>query len=194
MADPIVLKRKLIITFTIMLVLILMGGALGWILTQKIERNSKIVDVVHQFKEAELQLRREEKNLLIRGYSQERFLRWQNAKEQFHQRFGELMGMEALSDSEINEIKADYSEMSSTYNNFFEQIRSNALNQDGINKYSEQFKVIGRRTLGMINNILSREAQISAKTDSQADILIAAFTIIFVATSGFLIVNVLKHL
>ncbi len=177
-----------------MLVLILMGGALGWILTQKIERNSKIVDVVHQFKEAELQLRREEKNLLIRGYSQERFLRWQNAKEQFHQRFGELMGMEALSDSEINEIKADYSEMSSTYNNFFEQIRSNALNQDGINKYSEQFKVIGRRTLGMINNILSREAQISAKTDSQADILIAAFTIIFVATSGFLIVNVLKHL
>jgi len=194
LADPIVLKRKLIITFTIMLVLILMGGALGWILTQKIERNSKIVDVVHQFKEVELQLRREEKNLLIRGYSQERFLRWQNAKEQFHQRFGELMGMEALSDSEINEIKADYSEMSSTYNNFFEQIRSNALNQDGINKYSEQFKVIGRRTLGMINNILSREAQISAKTDSQADILIAAFTIIFVATSGFLIVNVLKHL
>ncbi len=177
-----------------MIVLILMGGALGWILTQQIERNSKIIDVVHQFKEAELQLRREEKNLLIRGYSQDRFLRWQNAKEQFHQKFGELMGMEALSDSEINEIKVDYSEMSSTYNNFFEQISSNLLNQDGINKYSEQFKVIGRRTLEMINNILSREAQISAKTDSQAYILIASFTIIFVATSAFLIVNVLKHL
>jgi hypothetical protein len=46
----------------------------------------------------------------------------------------------------------------------------------------------------MINNILAREQNISAKTDWQADILIVIFLVVFIATAGFLIINVLKHL
>jgi hypothetical protein len=194
MGEPRILKKKIFITFSIIILLIFCSGVLGWILTQKIENSNKVIDVTHKLKEAELQLRREEKNLLIRGYSQLRYLRWQKAKEDFHQRFGELIGMKALNDTEITTIKADYTEMSGTYNKFFDEIRSNSLGQNEIIEYDEQFKKIGRRTLEMINSILLREQTVSASTDSQANILIIIFLVIFIATAGFLIVNVIKHL
>lgn len=194
MGDSKILRKKILITFSIMILLILGSGVLGWIFTQKIEKSDSITDTVHLLKEAELQLRREEKNLLIRGYSQQRYLRWQQAKENFHQKFGELIGLKALTVAEINALKKDYTEMSNTYNKFFDEIRSNALIQDDIIKYDTQFKKIGRKTLEMINSILSREQVVSVKTDSQADILIAVFLIVFIATASFLIVNVLKYL
>ena len=194
MGEPKILKKKLFLTFSIIIVLIFLSGILGWILTQKVEKSNKIIDVVHSLKEAELQLRREEKNLLIRGYSQQRYLRWQKSKEDFHQRFGELIGMKALNDSEIANIKNDYTEMSGSYNKFFDDIRSNTLTQNEIVNYDEQFKKIGRKTLEMINSILSREQKVSSSTDSQANILIAVFLIIFISTAVFLIVNVIKHI
>lgn len=194
MGDQKILKKKIYITFSIMILLILCSGVLGWVFTQKIEKSDNITGTVHLLKEAELQLRREEKNLLIRGYSQQRYLRWQKAKENFHQKIGELTGLKALTDNEINELKKDYSEMSDTYNKFFDEMRSNALTQAEVINYDTQFKKIGRKTIEMINSILSREQAISAKTDSQADILITVFLIVFIATASFLIVNVLKYL
>jgi len=194
MGDLKILKKKIFITFSIMLLLIIGSGVLGWIITKQLEKSTKITEVVHILKESELQLRREEKNLLIRGYSQQRFLRWQKAKEEFHQKFGELIGMKALKDSEIEELRNDYSEMSDNYNQFFDVIRSSALSVEEIAKYDQEFKNIGRKTLQMINEILSREHNISSGRDSQADILIAVFLIVFVLTAGFLIVNVLKQI
>ncbi len=194
MSEPKILKKKIFITFSVIIVLIICSGILGWILTQKIEKSNKITDVVHNLKESELQLRREEKNILIRGYSQQRYLRWQKAKEDFHRNFGELIGMEALSGSEINNLKTEYTEMSETYNQFFDVIRTKALTQDEISNYDNQFKNIGRKTLTMVNDILSREQVNSARTDSLADLIIIIFLIVFIAASGFLIVNVLKHL
>ena len=177
-----------------MLFLIIGSGVLGWILTRQIENSTKIIEVVHLLKESELQLRREEKNLLIRGYSQDRYLRWQKAKEDFHQKFGELIGMKALNEDEINALREDYSEMSDQYSQFFDFIRSNSLNAKEIADYDQVFKQTGRKTLEMINNILSREHNISSSRDWQADILIAVFLIVFVITAGFLIINVLKHI
>ena len=194
MSDLKILKRKILITFTIMLLLIIGSGVLGWILTRQIEKSTQIIEVVHLLKESELQLRREEKNLLIRGYSQDRYLRWQKAKEDFHQKFGQLIGMRALKADEINELKVDYSEMSDNYNQFFDVIRSTDLSSQEISGYDQEFKKTGRKTLEMINNILAREHNISNSRDSQADILIAVFLIVFVITAGFLIINVLKHI
>ena len=194
MGESKILRKKIFITFSIMILLIIGSGVLGWIFTQKIEKSDSITDTVHLLKEAELQLRREEKNLLIRGYSQQRYLRWQKAKEDFHQKFGELIGLKALTNMEISELKKDYTEMSDTYNKFFDEIRSDALSRNEIIKYDTQFKNIGRKTIDLINSILSREQVVSAKTDSQADILIAVFLIVFIGTASFLIINVLKYL
>lgn len=194
MGDMKILKRKIFITFSIMLLLIIGSGVLGWILTRQIEKSNNIIEVVHFLKESELQLRREEKNLLIRGYSQDRYLRWQKAKEDFHQKFGELIGMKALNQKEIDELKNDYSEMSDNYNQFFDDIRSDTLSREQIYGYDQKFKKTGRKTLEMINSILTREHHVSSSKDSQADILIAIFLIVFVITAGFLIVNVLKHI
>ncbi len=188
------LKKKIIITFSVMTLLIFGTGVLGWILTQKVEKSNTIIEKVHLFKEAELQLRREEKNLLIRGYSQQRYLRWQKAKEDFHQLVGELVGMKALTAEETSEIKSNYSEMSDAYNKFFHEIQSSKLDEAEILKYDDQFKKLGRRTLEIINSILTREQAVSTKNDFGADILIIIFLIIFVATATFLIINVLKHL
>ena len=156
-----ILKKKLIIIFSIMIVLIFGSGVLGWIFTQQTEKSNKIIQVIHLFKESELQLRREEKNLLIRGYSQQRYIRWQKANEDFHRDFGMLIGLNALNNTEIDEIKSEYSEMSDTYTNFFNDIRLNVLSQKEIVNYDEQFKKIGRRTLKMINKILVHEQKIS---------------------------------
>jgi hypothetical protein len=194
MSDKNVLKKKIFITFTIMTILIFGTGVLGWILTKQVEKSNRIIDTIHLLKESELQLRREEKNLLIRGYSQDRYLRWQTAKEDFHQKFGELIGMGALTDTEMNEIKTDYSEMSDTFKSFFNEILSKQLSQEEIINYDEQFKKIGRKTIEMINNILAREQSMSHVKDTQADVLIVIFLVIFISTAGFLIVNVLKHL
>ena len=161
-----ILRGKIIFSFVVILTLILGSGVLGWILTQRIETSNKIIDTTHLFKEAELQLRREEKNLLIRGYSSERFLQWQKAKEDFHQRFGELIGLSALSKDEISKIKMNNTIMSETYNKFFDEIKADKLNDNGKAQYDEQFKKIGRETLNIINNILSKEQAAASKNDS----------------------------
>ena len=189
-----ILRGKIIFSFVVILTLILGSGVLGWILTQRIETSNKIIDTTHLFKEAELQLRREEKNLLIRGYSSERFLQWQKAKEDFHQRFGELIGLSALSKDEISKIKMNNTIMSETYNKFFDEIKADKLNDNGKAQYDEQFKKIGRETLNIINNILSKEQAAASKNDSGTDILILVFLVIFISTATFLIINVLKHL
>jgi CHASE3 domain sensor protein len=188
------LRKKIILSFSVMIILILGSGVLGWFLTQQIERSGKIIERVHLFKEAELQLRREEKNLLIRGYSQQRYLRWQKAKEDFHRLFGELIGLNALTGNEINNLKEEYTEMSDTYNKFFDDIRTTKLSEDEILKYDSQFKTIGRKTLEMINTILTREQEVETKNNLGTDIVIVIFIIIFIATAAFLIINVLKHL
>ena len=188
------LRKKIILSFSVMIILILGSGVLGWFLTQQIERSGKIIERVHLFKEAELQLRREEKNLLIRGYSQQRYLRWQKAKEDFHRLFGELIGLNALTGNEINNLKEEYTEMSDTYNKFFDEIRTTKLSEDEILKYDSQFKTIGRKTLEMINTILTREQEVETKNNLGTDIVIVIFIIIFIATAAFLIINVLKHL
>lgn len=188
------LKKSLILTFVIIIILIFCSGALGWILTQRIEKNEKAINAVHFLKESELQLRREEKNLLLRGYSDQRYLRWQKAKEDFHEWLGELDGLDALQGSENNELKTDHSENSNTYHKFFENIRSGSLSETEIAGYDEQFKIIGRRTLKTINTILSREQIVSSKTDSMSNILILAFLIIFITSTVFLIINVIKHI
>lgn len=194
MGDIKILKRRIFITFSVMLVLIIGSGVLGWILTRQIENSTRVIEVVHMLKESELQLRREEKNLLIRGYSQERYLRWQKANEDFHQKFGELIGLKALNQTEINALKTDYTEMSDNYKQFFDDIRSNTLNQEQIARYDQEFKQTGRKTLEMINSILNREHEMTAGNEWQADILIAIFLIVFIVTAGFLIINVLKHI
>jgi Tfp pilus assembly protein PilX len=189
-----ILRGKIIFSFVVIVLLILGSGIFGWVLTQRIETSNKIIDNIHLFKEAELQLRREEKNLLIRGYSYQRFLQWQKAKEDFHQRFGELIGLNALSKSEIKKIKMNNSLMSETYNRFFDEIKSNTLGNTGKAQFDEQFKKIGRETLNIINNILINEQDSSSKNDSGTDFLILFFLVVFVATATFLIINVLKHL
>jgi hypothetical protein len=189
-----ILRKKIIFSFSVMIILILGSGVLGWFLTQQIERSSKIIDRVHLFKEAELQLRREEKNLLIRGYAPQRYLRWQKAKEDFHRLFGELIGLNALTGDEISNLKKEYSEMSDTYNKFFDEIRINKLSEDETIKYDMEFKTIGRKTLEMINSILTREEKVESKNNLGTDVIIVIFIIIFVATAGFLIINVLKNL
>lgn len=193
-SSPQRLKKKVILSFSIIIILILCSGALGWVITQQIEQGDKTTDTVHLFKEAELQLRREEKNLLIRGYSVERFHRWQEAKEDFYQRLGELIGLKALNDDEIKELKSSNSEMSDAYKDFFDDIKSGKLTENKAAQYDYQFKTIGQRSLGLIDSILAREQTISRELDSRADLLIIIFFVVFVGTTSFLVINVLRNL
>ena len=189
-----VLKNKIIFSFAIMIVLILISGFLGWWLTQKIEKSEKTTETIHRLKEDELQLRREEKNLIIRGYSEERFRRWQQAKEDFNQQFGQLIGMNVMTDEEIKDVKKTISEMTEAYNEFFHDIKSHNLTDEEIQRFDEHFKKIGRGSLVIIDELLQKEISNSNSVNWQTDILIVSFSIIFILISGFLVINVLRHL
>lgn len=188
------LKNRVIFSFVVIILLILTSGVLGWLLTKQVEKSDSIIETVHQFKEDELQLRMEEKNLIIRGYSHQRLERWQSAKEDFNQRFGELVGMGALTKDEITKLKAANSEMSKTYNQFFHDIQNHKLSDDEIEQYDAHFKKLGRGSLEIINNILKKEITNSKNVDSRTDILIIIFSVVFVLIAAFLVVNVLKNL
>ena len=188
------LKNKVIFSFVVIIILIFTSGALGWLLTKQVERSDSIIETVHQFKEDELQLRREEKNLIIRGYSHERLERWQIAKEDFNQRFGELVGMGALTKDEIKKLKATISEMSAAYNHFFHDIQNHKLSDDEIAQYDAHFKKLGRGSLVIIDTILKTETENSKSVDSTTDLLIIIFSVVFVLITAFLVVNVLKNL
>ncbi len=188
------LKKKVVLSFSIIIVLILCSGALGWILTQDIENVDKTTETVHRFKEAELQMRREEKNLLIRGYSAERYHRWQKAREDFYQNLGELIGRRALSNEETNELRSGNSQLSDAYKDFFEDIKSGKLTDAKADTYDREFKQLGQRSLELIDGILAREEAVSSKMDSRADLLVFAFLVVFVGTTSFLVVNVLRNL
>ncbi len=188
------LRKKIIFSFVIMVLLILTSGILGWKLTKQVEKSESIIETVHLFKEAELQLRREEKNLIIRGYSEERLVRWQNAKDNFNQSFGQLVGLDALNQDEINQIKSTITQMSDSYNKFFHDIQDHNLSGDEISQYDAQFKKIGRGSLVIIDEILQREMASSISSNSQTNVLIVIFSVIFILIAIFLVTNVLKHL
>jgi CHASE3 domain sensor protein len=188
------LKNKIIFSFVVIIFLILTSGVLGWLMTKEVERSDSVIETVHQFKEAELQLRREEKNLLIRGYSHQRLERWQTAKEDFNQRFGELVGMGALTKDEIKELKATIAEMSTAYNQFFHDIQNHKLRDDEITQYDAHFKKLGRGSLVIIDNILKNEIENSTDVNAKTDLLIIIFSVVFVLIAAFLVVNVLKNL
>ncbi len=188
------LKNRVIFSFVVIIILILISGILGWFLTKQVERSDSIIETVHKFKEDELQLRREEKNLIIRGYSHQRLERWQIAKEDFNQRFGELVGKDALTKEEIGKLKATISEMSKAYNQFFHDIQNHKLGDDEIAQYDAHFKKLGRGSLVIIDDILKNEMQNSKNVDSRTDILIVIFSVVFVLIAAFLVVNVLKNL
>ena len=188
------LKRKIILSFSIIIILILCSGALGWELTRDIEAIDRTNETIHLFKEAELQLRREEKNLLIRGYSIERFHRWEKAKEDFYQKLGELTGLKAFSENEVNELKSGNSAMSEIYREFFEDVKSGQMTESKSARYDAEFKAIGQQSLTIIDAALERGGSISKKMNSRADLLIIVFSIVFVGTTSFLVVNVLRSL
>jgi CHASE3 domain sensor protein len=188
------LKNKIIFSFVVIIFLILTSGVLGWLMTKEVERSDSVIETVHQFKEAELQLRREEKNLLIRSYSHQRLERWQTAKEDFNQRFGELVGMGALTKDEIKELKATIAEMSTAYNQFFHDIQNHKLSDDEITLYDAHFKKLGRGSLVIIDNILINEIENSTDVNAKTDLLIIIFSVVFVLIAAFLVVNVLKNL
>jgi preprotein translocase subunit SecF len=188
------LKKKVILSFSVIIALILCSSALGWEITQQIEKTGTTTETVHLFKEAELQLRREEKNLLIRGYSLERFHRWQKAKEDFYQRLGELIGLKALDDNEITELKSGNSAISDAYTKFFDDIKSGKLTEAEAAQYDSEFRQIGQRSLQLIDGVLAREHAISRDMDSRADLLIIFFSVVFVGTTSFLVINVLRDL
>lgn len=188
------LKRKIILSFSIIIVLILCSGALGWELTRDIEAIDKTNETIHLFKESELQLRREEKNLLIRGYSIERFHRWEKAKEDFYQKLGELTGLKAFSENEVNELKSSNSAMSEIYGEFFEDVKSGQMTESKSARYDTEFKAIGQQSLQIIDAALERGGSISKKMNSRADLLIIVFSIVFIGTTSFLVINVLRSL
>ena len=188
------LKNKIIFSFVVIILLILTSGILGWLMTKEVQRSVNIIEIVHQFKEAELQLRREEKNLLIRGYSHPRLERWQKAKEDFNQCFGQLIGMEALTKDEITELKKTIAEMTSAYNHFFHDIQDHKLSDEEIAQYDTHFKMLGRGSLIIIDDILKFETENSSNVNSKTDLLIVIFSVVFVFIAGFLVVNVLKNL
>ncbi len=188
------LKRKIILSFSIIIVLILCSGALGWELTRDIEAIDRTNETIHLFKEAELQLRREEKNLLIRGYSVERFHRWEQAKEDFYQKLGELTGQNAFDENEVKELRSSNSAMSETYSEFFEDIKSGQITESRSARYDAEFKAIGQRSLQIIDAALERGGRISEKMNSRADLLIIVFSVVFIGTTSFLVINVLRSL
>lgn len=188
------LKIKIVLSFSIIMLLILCSGVLGWEITRQIESTDKTTETIHLFKEAELQLRREEKNLLIRGYSAERFHRWQKAKEDFYQKLGELTGMNTLSRDETSELTSSNSAMSDVYKEFFEDIKSGKLTETKSAQYDSDFKKVGQRFIQIIDGVLAREQAVSQKTDHRANLLIIVFSVVFIGTTSFLVINVLRNL
>jgi hypothetical protein len=187
-------KRKLILSFCIMTALIICSGIIGWVITAEIEKTNLVIDSIHLLKEAELQLRREEKNFLIRGYSTTSFNQWQKAKEDFHHILGKLEGMNALTPAEIIRFDSTNSELANIYKDFFEDIRSGKLTEDQMTKYDKKFKEYGSMSLQLINNILDRNQAILSKLELRSNVLIILFTIAFVGIASSLVISVLRNL
>ncbi len=188
------LKKKIGISFSIIIILILCSFVLGWVITEKIEENDGAIATIHQFKEQELQLRRIEKNLLIRGYSQDRVAQWQMTNENFHRTFGHLIGLKALDTTEVDELRILNSQTSEVYKDFFERLRTAALETNQLAHYDETFKAMGRRSLEIIDAVLAKQENVAKAMDSRSQTLIVVFALVFIGTTSFLVVNVLKNL
>ncbi|MGC8653460.1 MAG: hypothetical protein ACP5US_05660 [Candidatus Kryptoniota bacterium] len=187
-------KRKLILSFSIMTALIICSGIIGWVITAEIEKTNSVINSMHLLKEAELQLRKEEKNFLIRGYSTATFNQWQKAKEDFYHILGKLEGMNALTADEIKGFDSTNSALANIYKNFFDDVRSGKLTDDQITKYDKEFKEYGSASLQLINNSLNRNQAILGKLELRSNILIVLFTIAFAAIASSLVISVLRNL
>ena len=84
--------------------------------------------------------------------------------------------------------------MSEIYREFFEDVKSGQMTESKSARYDAEFKAIGQQSLTIIDAALERGGSISKKMNSRADLLIIVFSIVFVGTTSFLVVNVLRSL
>ncbi len=72
-------KNKIISGFILMAVFLLFIGGLGWYSVEKIDNIENVVITGYQIKTGILECRRQEKNILIRGITEENLVSWQKA-------------------------------------------------------------------------------------------------------------------
>lgn len=179
-------KKQIVISLVVMITLLVAGSIFGWLTSRSLEKSDSILTKTHRLKEAELEVRRQEKNLLIRGFLQEEFNNWQKAKKNLAEILADLNSLEALDSLDILEMDEHLSRRNEISVDFIKNLESGILTQDQKNQFDNEFKKIGRQTIDVIDRIVEKKQIESGNLQSRFNIIIIVLSIFFIVmVTGF---------
>jgi methyl-accepting chemotaxis protein len=174
------IKGKMIIFFSIMFIIMLTFLLVLRFFINSIIQDDKTTITIKNMKVDILEARREEKNLIIRGYVQEHITKWENAMAAFDKKADQLNEQHGITPSQHDELSSGTADFQNIFTSFTNDLKNKQkLSNDEITSYDNKFKVFGRKSIELLDTVTSIVEQRNKQTH-------AAFNVIFI--SGFIAV------
>lgn len=125
-----------------------------------------------------LEMRREEKNLIIRGFVEEHVKKWESAANRFDSLTTKLQSIKGMSAQENGTLKQGINEFKGIFANFISDLKTKGkFSTEDADNYDKKFKTFGRKAIAIIDGIITHTETASLKKEQQLAIYI---------TTGFL--------
>jgi methyl-accepting chemotaxis protein len=171
------IKGKLITFFGIMLIILTAFFLILRFFINSIIHDDQTAIIIKNMKIDILEARREEKNLIIRGYVQEHITKWENAMAAFDKKADQLNQQHGITEVQHNELSAGIVDFQNIFTTFTTDLKNKQFfSKDEISSYDNKFKVFGRKSIEILDSVTVTVEQRNKQTH-------AAFNIIFI--SGF---------
>jgi methyl-accepting chemotaxis protein len=172
------INGKLFLGLGITLVMTLALFTTFKILIKNLKTANEIVITAKNMKIEILEMRREEKNLIIRGFVEEHVKKWEKAVNRFDSLTTKLNSIKGMSQEENGTLKQGINEFKSIFENFISDLKiKEKFSSEDAENFDKKFKTFGRKAIAILDGIIVHTESVSQKKETLYGIYI---------TSGFL--------
>lgn len=173
------IKGKLFFGLGITLLMTLALFTTFKVLIKQIKTANNIVITAKNMKVEILEMRREEKNLIIRGFVEEHVKKWESAANRFDSLTTKLQSIKGMSQDENGTLKQGITEFKSIFGDFISDLKAKEkFSTEDADNFDKKFKTFGRKAISIIDGIIIHTETVSLKKERQHGIY---------TTTGFLL-------
>lgn len=181
------IKGKLVSFFGVIFVILMTFFMISRFFINSIILDDKTTIVIKNMKIDILEARREEKNLIIRGYVQEHITKWDNAIASFDKKADQLNAQHRITAAQHDELSAGVADFQKIFTSFTTDLKNKqSFTKDEITSYDNQFRVFGRKSIEILDSITSIIEKRSVRTHSMFNIIFITGFIAVVSLIGIL--------
>jgi methyl-accepting chemotaxis protein len=181
------IKGRLLLGFGITFTIVLSIFITFWIFICEVKQSDAIVVTSKNLKIEMLELRREEKNLIIRGFVDEHVQKWNLAAKRFELQTAMLQSQKGITGEELKILYAGIFDFKEVFTKFTTDLKSKgSFGESETDDYDQEFKIFGRKAISIVDDIIIRTEKNFLQKEKQFRLFITAGFLLFAGAIVFL--------